>query len=192
MFHHCRLCGECKGLVQKIWRYDQVDKVVHWKLCQNYYLHCNDTWYDQVKLLWDFRIQTDHHLDHNRPDIVVLEKENRACRIIDVAIPFDTRIAEKEREKIDHYQDLKVEIQEMWNCKSVCRSNCNWGNWSSDKKPNAKYLGLTIHCPLSWHDHIVYTCSKISKKPQCYDESKAVSRQRNAYQYVHLSLYVVG
>ena len=29
---------------------------------------------DQVKLLWDFKIQTNHHLDHNRPDIVVLEK----------------------------------------------------------------------------------------------------------------------
>ena len=35
-----------------------------------------------------------------------------------MACPFDTRIAEKD-EKIDHYQDLKVEIQNMWNCKSV-------------------------------------------------------------------------
>ena len=29
------------------------------------------------------------------------------CFIVDVACPFDTRIAEKETEKIDHYQDLK-------------------------------------------------------------------------------------
>ena len=36
-----------------------------------------------------------------------------------MACPFDTRIAEKEREKIDHQQDLKVEIQKMWNWKSV-------------------------------------------------------------------------
>ena len=41
------------------------------------------------------------------------------CQIIDAACPFDTRIVEKEREKIDHYQDFKVEIQKMWNCKSV-------------------------------------------------------------------------
>ena len=27
-----------------------------------------------LKLLWDFRIQTDHHVDRNRPGIVVLEK----------------------------------------------------------------------------------------------------------------------
>ena len=42
-------------------------------------MQCNETWYDhsaeavmendQVKLLWEFRIQTDHHLDHNRGDI---------------------------------------------------------------------------------------------------------------------------
>ena len=32
---------------------------------------------DQVKLLRDFKIQTDLHFDHNRPDIVVLELERR-------------------------------------------------------------------------------------------------------------------
>ena len=72
-----------------------------------------------MKLLWDFRIQADHHLDHNRPDIVVMEKASRVCQIIDVACPFDTRIAENGREKIDHYQDFKGEIQKMWSCKSV-------------------------------------------------------------------------
>ena len=55
------------------------------------------------------------------PDIVVLDKESRVCKIIDVVCPFDTQIAEKEREKVDHYQDLKVQIQKkkMWSCKSV-------------------------------------------------------------------------
>ena len=50
--------------------------------------------------------------DNNRPDIVVLEKEGRVCFIVDVACPFDTRVAEKETEKIDHFlKDLKVEVQ---------------------------------------------------------------------------------
>ena len=53
---------------------------------------------DQVKVLWDFRVQTDHHLEHNRPDIVVLEKEERTCSVIDVAYSFDTRVLEKEQE----------------------------------------------------------------------------------------------
>ena len=54
----------------------------------------------QVKLQWDCRIQTAHHLDYDRPDIVVLEKK---FKIVNVACPFDTRIAEKETETIDHY-----------------------------------------------------------------------------------------
>ena len=34
-------------------------------------------------------------------------------QVINVACPFDTRIAENEHKKIDHYQELKVEIQKM-------------------------------------------------------------------------------
>ena len=33
--------------------------------------------------------------------------------MVDVAFPFDTRVAEKEREKNDHCQDLKVEVQKI-------------------------------------------------------------------------------
>ena len=54
---------------------------------------------DQVKVLWDFKVQTDHHLQHNRTDIVVLEKE-RTCSVIDVSCHFDTRVLEKEQEKM--------------------------------------------------------------------------------------------
>ena len=49
--------------------------------------------------------------NNNRPDIVVLEKEGRVCFIVDVACPFDTRVAEKETEKIDHVKDVKMEVQ---------------------------------------------------------------------------------
>ena len=42
--------------------------------------------------------------DNSRPDIVVLEKEGRVCFIVDVACLFDTQVAEKETEKIDHFK----------------------------------------------------------------------------------------
>ena len=52
-----------------------------------------------------------------------------------MACPFDTRITEKEREKIDHYQDLKVEIQKAVELqKRICCSSCNWGTWGGDRK----------------------------------------------------------
>ena len=44
-------------------------------------------------------IQTESKIEHNRPDIVVIEKKSKKCYIIDVACPFDTRIEEKEMER---------------------------------------------------------------------------------------------
>ena len=34
------------------------------------------------KLLWDFKIQTDNKVEHNKPDIVVLDKIERKCLIL--------------------------------------------------------------------------------------------------------------
>ena len=61
----------------------------------------------EVKILWDFNIQTDKHLAHNIPDITVVEKKQ--MWLIDVAIPGDSRINQKEVEKITKYLNLKVE-----------------------------------------------------------------------------------
>ena len=44
----------------------------------------------------------------------MLEKDQRLCKIIDVACPFDTLIIEKEKEKVDRYQDLKWELKRIW------------------------------------------------------------------------------
>ena len=41
---------------------------------------------DQVKLLSDFRIQTDQQLDRNRPEL--LEKEGRVCFIVMIFIDY--------------------------------------------------------------------------------------------------------
>ena len=82
-------------------------------------------------------MQTDHHLDHNRPDIVVMEKASRVCQIIDVACPFDTRIAENEREKIDHCtRTSKGKYKKMWSCKrvSILFFQLYLGHLGSDQK----------------------------------------------------------
>ena len=63
---------------------------------------------EKYKLSWDFRIQLDHYIEHNKPDIVLLNKEHKSCIIVDVACPSDTRIISKNlREKTDNYRALK-------------------------------------------------------------------------------------
>ena len=58
-------------------------------------------------------------IETGRPDIVVVDKAKKETMIIDVAIPGDTRVCDKEREKIEKYSWLKDEIARLWQMKKV-------------------------------------------------------------------------
>ena len=64
--------------------------------------------------MWDFSIQTDHVIEARIPDLVLVDKKERLCKIIDFAVPGDGRIEEKEKDKIEKYQDLGWELQKIW------------------------------------------------------------------------------
>ena len=53
--------------------------------------------------MWDFSIQTDHVIEAWREDLVVVDKKERCCKIIDFAVPGDSRTEEKEKDKIEKY-----------------------------------------------------------------------------------------
>ena len=74
---------------------------------------------NEVKLLWDMNIQRDHVIEARTPDIVVVNKQERKCAIVDTAVPGDKRIGEKENEKVEKYQELNREIARMWNMRTV-------------------------------------------------------------------------
>ena len=67
--------------------------------------------------MWDFSIQTDHVIEARRPDLVAVDKKERSCKIIDFAVPGDSRIEEKEKDKVEKYQELGRELQRIWNVK---------------------------------------------------------------------------
>jgi hypothetical protein len=52
----------------------------------------------------------------NRPDTIVKNKD-KTCLLIDVAMPSDKNIIQKEAEKKLKYKNLNIEIQIMWNMK---------------------------------------------------------------------------
>ena len=47
----------------------------------------------------DFDIFTDHHLTAHRPDIVVLDKQQKTVKIIDIVVSSDDNVSSKEKEK---------------------------------------------------------------------------------------------
>ena len=52
---------------------------------------------------WDFEVQTDHHIEARRPDLIIVDKEKNTCQVVDFAIPADFRVEMKEREKREKY-----------------------------------------------------------------------------------------
>ena len=138
----CRMCkekgesvmhilSECSKLAQREYkrRHDNVARIVHWELCGMYKIERAKNWYehepkaviesDEVKILWDFNIQCDHVIEHRRPDILVVNKKEKSCQIIDIAVPGDLRVHVKEGEKVEKYGDLKREIARLWSLRKV-------------------------------------------------------------------------
>ena len=67
------------------------------------------------KLPWDFDIHTDHLISARRPDLIIITKKKRTCKIVDFTVPADHRIKLKEYEKKDKYLDLARELKKLWN-----------------------------------------------------------------------------
>ena len=136
----CRVCGKvdesidhivtgCSKLAQKEYKrkHDNLGNIVHWKLARKCNFQAGYKWHEyepesaleneDYKILWDFSTQTDHLIEAQRPDLVVIDKKDRSCKIIDFAIPGDSRIEEKEKGKIEKYQNLGGELKRTWNVK---------------------------------------------------------------------------
>ena len=134
----CRVCRKvdesidhvvsgCSKLAQKECerRHDNLGKIVHWKFARKCNFEAGDKWNEHepksvlesedYKILWDFSIQTDHVTEARGPYLVVVHKKERICKIIDFAVPGDSRVEEKEKDKIEKYQDLGRELQKIWN-----------------------------------------------------------------------------
>jgi hypothetical protein len=63
-------------------------------------------------------VQTDRTIPNNKPDIVIRDYEKGTCMLLDVAIPGDRNVIQKEAEKILKYKDLTIEVQRTLNVKT--------------------------------------------------------------------------
>ena len=120
----------CSKLARKEYkkRHDNVARAIHWDLSGKCGFDRNEKCYNHVpesvlenenyKLLWDFNIRTDHNIEARSPDLVLVDKSKKSCHIIDVAIPEDSGVKEKEFEKVEKYQNLARELRRMWEVKT--------------------------------------------------------------------------
>ena len=69
---------------------------------------------DKVDLWWDHKIRLSPPVKYNRPDIVLLSKTDRICRIIDVCVPLDVNVESEEKAKRDKYKLLATGLHRLY------------------------------------------------------------------------------
>ena len=96
-----------------------------------------------VTVLWNQAAHTDTEVTANRPDIIIKNKNKKTCTLMDVAIPADRNVVQKEAEnklKIKEfvYRDTTNVEPEMYNYTSN-----NWSHWNSNEKRKEKFGSCT-------------------------------------------------
>lgn len=69
----------------------------HWKICQGHGAPHAENWYkhhpeavtktENVTTLWDYSIQKGKRIKANKPDMVIKDKKEKTCRLIDAKVP---------------------------------------------------------------------------------------------------------
>ena len=60
----------------------------------------------------------DKELQERRPDLIVVNRRDNQGFIIDIAVPNDSGFLEKEKEKMEKYQDLRRDLAKLWSIKT--------------------------------------------------------------------------
>ena len=63
-----------------------------------WYTHITKPVYEKgdVTVLWNQAVHTEREVTTNRPDIIIKNKKEKTCTLIDVAIPGDRNVVQKE------------------------------------------------------------------------------------------------
>ena len=120
---HCEKLRE----YEYVWRHNEVVKSIHLHYCNRYGIvkstrrgaHKVESVIEngRVCIKSDVYIRTDLKLSHNKPDIVVHDKEKNEMIIVEVGITSLERLQEVEIAKARKYGPLAAELKRIYGCK---------------------------------------------------------------------------
>ena len=138
----CRMCNEFEETIdhivagcpvlantEYIQRHDKAAGYIHWRICKHYHFSTADKWYEHkpekvteneaATVLWDMPVNTDKEIKANRPDIIIKDKIEKKCIMIDMSIPSERNASIKEVENLSKYKNLYIEVTKMWQMKTT-------------------------------------------------------------------------
>ena len=83
---------------------------MHWKILNHCNINTTTKWYkhqsetvtenENVTILWDMQVHTDRTSSTNKPEIIIIDKQEKMFMLIDMAVPFDRNTSIKVAEKL--------------------------------------------------------------------------------------------
>jgi hypothetical protein len=134
----CRICGtqeetiehiisSCIVLAQSEYkkRHDIFAKIIHMNLAVKFNLLKNTQPHysykaesclenDNYKLYFDRTVLTVIPIQHNRPDIIILNKQQKQAYLLDIAVPNSHNITQTYNTKINKYLELSIAMRNVW------------------------------------------------------------------------------
>jgi hypothetical protein len=105
-------------------RHDIFAKIIHMNLAVKFNL-LKDT---QPHYIY----KPDIHIQHNRPDIIILNKQQKQAYLLDIAVTNSHNITQTYNTKINKYLELSVAMRNLWSLeKKIYFTTCNFSNGNS-------------------------------------------------------------
>ena len=92
-----------------------------------------------VTVLCNQAVHTDREVTANRPDIIIKNKKDKTCTLIDVAIPADRNFVQKEAGKEVKIQEFMYRDTTNVEPEMYDYTSNNWSHWNSNEKLTEKF-----------------------------------------------------
>ena len=134
-------------------RHDKVCTHLHYSICKALGIETTDKWYTHmpkpvyekgdVTVLWNQAVHTDREVTANRPDIITKNTKEKTCTLIDVAIPADRNVVQKEAEKKLEIQEFMYRDRANVEPEMYDHTSNNWSHWASNEKLKENFVRCT-------------------------------------------------
>ena len=66
------------------------------------------------EIWWNLPIKTANKVEYNRPDVVIWSRETKVCHLVEISVPLDINISDRQVVKRDKYTPLVSEMQQLY------------------------------------------------------------------------------
>jgi hypothetical protein len=104
---------------------------MHYSICKALSTEMKDKWYkhtpkpvyvqEDVTVFWNHAEHTQREMTANRPYTIIKNKKGKTCILIEVAIPAERNVMQKEAEKKLKYKEFFLEIKGIQLTTLICK-----------------------------------------------------------------------